>query len=53
MLPGTVRGTTRAARNTHRTVQTGSTDRYKDNTTDFRNMQNMYLFKFIGDKTPE
>ena len=52
MSPGTVRGTTRATRKTHRTVQTGSRDRYKDNTTDVRNMQNMYLFGFIGDKTP-
>ena len=25
----------------------------QDNTTDVRNMQNMYLFVFIGDKTPE
>ena len=53
MSPGTLRGTTRATRKTHRTVQTGSRDRYKDNTTDVRNMQNMYLFGFIGDKTPE
>ena len=53
MLPGTVQGTTRATRKTHRTVQTGSMDRYKYNTTDVRNMQNMYIFGFIGDKTPE
>ena len=53
MLQGTLQGTTCATRKTHRRVQTGSRDRYKDNTTDVRNMQNMYLFGFIGDKTPE
>ena len=53
MSPGTLRGTARATRKTHRTVQTGSRYRYKDNTTDVRNMQNMYLFWFIGDKTRE
>ena len=51
--PGTVRGPTRATRKTHRTVQTGSRDGYKDNTGDVQSTQNMYLFRFIGDKTPE
>ena len=51
--PATVRGTTRATRKTHRTVQTGSRDGYKDNGADVQNTQNMHLFGFIGDETPE
>ena len=51
--PGTLRGTTRGTRKTHSTVQTGCRDGYKDHTGDVPNTQNMYLFRFIGHKTPE